>query len=185
LRGIVELQTHELKRLKQQRLDDYLDIDRRLSALGKGGTASSNTATKKPSSTVSNKTAPVPADEIKHYRGAIDLVLREKKYDQAIVQLKEHLDTYPKGRYSANAIYWLGEIYLLKNNLEQSRQWFSQLLADYPGHRKAPDGKFKLARVYHLMGDDAQSKALLNEVADSNTDASRLAKNYLRDNFGS
>src|SRR5690606_11660280 len=31
LRGIVEQQSHELRQLKQQRMDDYLDLDRRLS----------------------------------------------------------------------------------------------------------------------------------------------------------
>lgn len=36
LRGMVEEQAHELKRLKQQRLDDYLDLDRRLSKVGQG-----------------------------------------------------------------------------------------------------------------------------------------------------
>jgi tol-pal system protein YbgF len=51
LRGLVEQQSNEIKRLKQQREDDYADIDRRLSALSKGGSSAADeatTGTKKP-----------------------------------------------------------------------------------------------------------------------------------------
>ncbi|WP_246434811.1 YbgF trimerization domain-containing protein [Teredinibacter haidensis] len=181
LRGMIELQAHEIKRLKQQRLDDYLDLDRRLSALGQGKQVTSAGDAVVPEAA---QAAPAPEEEIRHYRAAIDLVLKKQQYDTAIVELKKHLATYPQGRYAANATYWLGEIYLLKGELEQSRQWFSQLLADFPGHRKVPDGKFKLGKVYHLMGDEAQARALLNEVAASSTGASKLAKSYLREHFG-
>ncbi|WP_045860867.1 YbgF trimerization domain-containing protein [Teredinibacter purpureus] len=184
LRGLVEQQTHEVKRLKQQRLDDYLDLDRRLSALGQGNAGTAVTEASQPAVS-SSVTSTAPEDEIRHYRAAIDLVLKKQQYDQAVVALKEHLTVFPRGRYAANAIYWLGEIYLLKNDLESSRQWFAQLLAEYPAHRKAPDGKFKLGKVYHLMGDEAQAKTLLNEVAASSSDAARLAKRYLREHFNS
>jgi len=184
LRGIVEQQSHELKRLKQQRLDDYLELDRRLSALGQGGVSQAEDD-QAPVRNNSGASAAAPQDELKHYRSAIDLVLKQQEYDQAIVKLQEHLARYPDGRYAGNAVYWLGEIYLLKNDLEQSRQWFVQLIDNYPSHRKVPDGKFKLGKVYHLMGNDNQAKTLLNEVAASNSDAASLAKAYLQDNFSS
>jgi len=186
LRGMMEQQAHELKRLKQQRLDDYLDVDRRLSALGQGGKPVSNgAAVNVTANTAGASTSVAPEDEIQHYRAAIDLVLKKQRYDDAIVELKKHLDVYPRGRYAANATYWLGEIYLLKDDLEQSRQWFNQLLTDYPSHRKAPDGKFKLAKVYHLLGDKEQAEILLKEVATSNTSAASLAKSYLREHYSS
>lgn len=186
LRGIVEEQAHNLKRLKQQRLDDYLDLDRRLSALGQAGGVRNDTAADADSAAVVAGSGNVaPEEEIQHYRAAIDLVLKQQRYDEAIVALKNHLKTYPSGRYAANSTYWLGEIYLLKNDLEQSRQWFTQLLAQFPRHRKVPDGKFKLGKVYHLLGNDDQAKTLLNEVAASKSDAAPLAQEYLRNNFNS
>lgn len=44
LRGLVEQQSNDIKKLKAQREEDYMDLDRRLSALSKGGasTASSH-----------------------------------------------------------------------------------------------------------------------------------------------
>lgn len=189
LRGMVEEQAHELKRLKQQRLDDYLDLDRRLSALGQGGglpqglPSEGSVASAGAQSVAAGTGSVAPQDEIQQYRSAIDLVLKKQQYDEAVVALQEHLNTYPNGRYSANAVYWLGEIYLLKNDLEQARQWFTRLMTDYPKHRKVPDGKFKLGKVYHLLGNDDQARALLNEVAATSTDAAPLARDYLRDNL--
>ncbi|TQV86115.1 tol-pal system protein YbgF [Exilibacterium tricleocarpae] len=189
LRGMVEEQAYELKRLKQQRLDDYLDLDRRLSGLGSAGTGSRSGTGGSPDSGVQTPT-PAPAqpaaqagDELQQYRKAIDLVLKQKDYDSAIAELDRYLGTYPRGRYAANAHYWLGEIYLLKNDLEQARQWFTRLLDGFADHRKAPDAKFKLGKVYDQMGDKSRAKVLLEEVAASGTDASRLARNYLAENF--
>lgn len=180
LRGIVEEQAHELRQLKQQHMDDYLDLDRRLSQSG-GAAAAPKGAT---GSTVVNG-APVAKDELSDYRAAIDLVLKQQDYDNGIVALEKHLAQYPDGRYAANAQYWLGQIYLLKNQLEQARQWFVAMLQDHPSHQKAPEAKFKLGKVYDLLGDKAQAKALLEEVAASNTNAAGLAREYLRQNFSS
>lgn len=37
LRGLVEQQANDIKKLKSQREEDYMDLDRRVSALSKGG----------------------------------------------------------------------------------------------------------------------------------------------------
>lgn len=182
LRGIVEEQGHELKRLKQQRMDDYLDLDRRISQLSQQGSGSS---------TLADTDEPIAGDvlagkgELADYRAAIDLVLKEQDYDRGIVALEKHLAEYPSGRYAGNAQYWLGQIYLLKSQLEQSRQWFAAMLKDHPDHQKAPEAKFKLGKVYDLLGDKAQAKALMEEVAASNSNAAGLAREYLKQNFSS
>lgn len=180
LRGLVEEQAHELKQLKQQRMDDYLDLDRRLSQLSQGSISATTDADPAASSG-----APVGKDELSNYRAAIDLVLKQQDYAKGIVALEQHLTDYPDGRYAANAQYWLGQIHLLQNELEQSRQWFAAMLQDHPDHQKAPEAKFKLGKVYHLLGDKAKARELLEGVASSNTSAADLAKDYLRQNFSS
>ncbi|TVZ38094.1 tol-pal system protein YbgF [Alteromonadaceae bacterium 2753L.S.0a.02] len=188
LRGLVEQQAHELKRLKQQRLDDYLDLDRRLSQLS-GTSSNAKPANSSTSTTTaasnSDTAASSSKDELKSYRDAIDLVLKKQDYDAAIVKLKEHLANFPRGRYAGNALYWLGEIYLLKGELENSRQWFVQLLTDFPNHPKEPDAQFKLGKVYYQLGDKSQSKALLQEAAKSKGNVAKLAQDYLKANFDS
>jgi len=199
LRGLVEEQSFELKRLKQQRMDDYLDLDRRVSALTKGGVASSAAGEAKapvvatnaqPSASASGPVAAnlglgsqgSPEQEAKAYRAAYDL-LKQRQVDQSITAFSDLLIAYPAGRYAGNAQYWLGEIYLLKNDYESARQWFTRLLDTFDGHRKVPDAQFKLGKVYHLLGDKEKAQLLLEQVAATNADAARLAKNYLAQHF--
>lgn len=44
LRGMVEQQANDIKRLKTQREEDYMDLDRRLGALSKGGASAAHAA---------------------------------------------------------------------------------------------------------------------------------------------
>jgi tol-pal system protein YbgF len=188
LRGLMEEQAYELKRLKQQRLDDYVNLDQRLSGLQSGtvsspeGAASTSSPATVPATAASQTTAQAP-DEMQRYRTAIDLVLRKKDYAQAVTAFNQYLRDFPQGKYAPNCQYWLGEIYLLQSDLEQAREWFSRLVTDFPEHGKAPDANFKLGTVYHKLGDTDQAKLLLSKVASGDSNASRLANSYLSENF--
>ncbi len=180
LRGLVEEQTFEINRLKQQRLDDYMNVDRRLSAISGGApTSAPKSASAVGSSTnASTTSAPAVGGEKEQYIKAFQLV-KDKNYDEAIKQYNLYLQSYPQGRYEPNVQYWLGEIYLLKGGFEQSRKWFSALIDTYPQHDKIPDAKYKLGTVYHKLGNVAKAKSLLTEVAATDTNAARLARDYL------
>lgn len=184
LRGLVEEQAFEIKKLKQQRLDDYLDLDRRVSQLSQKGVVvspgSSVSETDSQASFVSNS-----PDEMKRYKEAMNLVFKDQNYDDAAVQLTEYLNDYPSGRYSANAQYWLGEVYLKKQQLEQARQWFTKVLDEHAQHAKASDAQYKLGIVYHKLGDNARARDLLESVAQTDANAARLARDYLNSNFDS
>lgn len=194
LRGLVEEQAYELTRLKQLQMDGYVDLDQRISSLNGGAPASNGSANasakpKPASSSSSVSTAPVnvalppaTASDAEVYTAAYDL-LRERQYDAAIIALKDYLDRFPAGSYAGNSYYWLGELYLVKEKLPEAQDWFSRLLKDFPNDRKVPDSQFKLGKVYHLQGDNTQAKALLNKAASGNSDAARLARQYLQDNF--
>jgi len=188
LRGLMEEQAYELKRLKQQRLDDYVNLDRRLSSSNSGvvssseGVVSASGPEAIPATSASQTTAQAP-DEMQRYRTAIDLVLRKKDYVQAVTAFNQYLRDFPQGKYAPNCQYWLGEIYLLQSDLEQAREWFSRLVTDFPEHGKASDANFKLGTVYHKLGDLDQAKILLSKVASGDSNASRLASSYLSENF--
>jgi|SRR5690554_3530058 len=199
LRGLVEEQSFELKKLKQQRMDDYLDLDRRVSALTTGAVAPRSTYEPSPAEALSTRAnagqaassaQEIPAksvtasdaSEAEVYNAAYDL-LRQRQIDTSIAAFKDHLARFPDAEYAGNSYYWLGEIYLLKNDLPAAQQWFGDLLREFPDSRKVPDAQFKLGKVYHLQGQDNRAKELLSIVASSNSDASRLAKQYLKENF--
>lgn len=187
LRGMVEEQAHEIKRLKQQRMDDYLDLDRRIGRLS--GSGSQNPAGGSAVSGNSGRSGDVnlasdldSLSETETYRAAYQL-LRERNLEEAISAFNAYLAEYPRGNYAGNSYYWLGEIYLLKADLEQARDWFSKLLQDFPDDRKVSDAKFKLGKVHHDLGNDAKARELLQEVAGDGSDAARLARRYLEENF--
>jgi tol-pal system protein YbgF len=187
LRGLVEEQGHEISRLKQLQLDNYVDLDRRVAILS--GANPKNLDPNSSSDTTDSGAAPAAAanssengiSEVDEYKAAYDL-LRQRKVDESAAAFKDYLKAYPKGDYAGNSCYWLGEIYLLKNQLPQAREWFSKLIDGFPDSNKVPDAKFKLGKVYHLMGDKNRAKALLNEAAMGTGDSARLAKQYLKDN---
>lgn len=185
LRGMVEEQAHELSRLKQQQMDNYLDLDKRLGALPRrptGNSVDDSLNSTLPPATATNAPVSDQLGEAEVYAAAYDL-LKQRQIDSAVTAFKDHLSRFPNGAYTGNSFYWLGEIYLLKNDLPQSRDWFTKLLENFPNDRKVPDAQFKLGKVYHLLGDKARSKALLSDVAAGNGDSARLAKQYLQENF--
>lgn len=188
LRALVEEQGHQISRLKQLQLDNYVDLDRRVSFLtGNNTKANSVDAAVSPVAPVSEDaavTAPVAngLSEADEYKAAYDL-LRQRQVDQSLVAFKEYLKKYPSGEFAANSCYWQGEIYLLKNQLPQARDWFAKLLQDFPDSNKVPDAKFKLGKVYHLLGDKKRAKPLLEDAAAGLGDSARLSKQYLKDNF--
>ncbi len=206
LRGIVEEQRHALKKLKQQRLDDYLDLDRRVSQLSK-----ESLSQQAPSRQASSATGPVPSaqlpetafpntapverlpvendlqsdkpNELETYRAGIDAVLKQKDYPKGIEQFKRYLSFYPNGLYSANAKYWLGQVYLQQNALDLSQQWFNDLIAEHPNHQKTAEAQFKLGKVLHLQGDLDAAKKQLEATASLDTLSAKLARDYLNTHF--
>lgn len=174
LRGLVEVQAYEIKRLKQQRLDDYVDLDRRIVALG-GSAAKTKGETQSETGTV--------AKGEKHDYDAALALLRKRDIDASIKAFNQYLETYPNGQYAANVHYWLGETYLLQGDLEAARQAFTLLVDSYPGHRKTVDARYKLGTVYYQLGDKAKAKSLLEEVAAGTSSSARLARKYLEANY--
>jgi tol-pal system protein YbgF len=193
LRGIIDEQANLLRQLRQQQLDDYQDLDRRLGGVASPGSetaapAAITTATSRtdvPLTTQPDTTTQVvddPEAERRSYEAAYDL-LKNRNIDEAITAFSDHVARFPAGTYAANAYYWLGEIYLLQNNLPEANKAFSTVVDNFPGHRKATDAMFKLGKVLHLQGDNIKAQALLQDVAATNSTAAGLAKSYLQQNF--
>jgi tol-pal system protein YbgF len=193
LRGLVEQQAYEIKRLKQQRLDDYTDLDQRISGIYQGQVPNQG-SNQGPTIIPAGNSSPASAtqtgsvdpqqlpDERQLYTGALNLLLKDKDFDASAVQLDQYLEYFPEGLYAPNAFYWLGEIALSKQDLELSKQRFGQLIEQFPGHNKVPDAQFKLGKVYHQLGDVTSAKTLLTAAAGSGGSAANLARDYLTAN---
>lgn len=189
LRGLLEEQSYELKQLKQLQLDNYMDLDRRLSGGSRSATNSLNapavdTALPAAALAASAITSALPdsASEADVYKAAYDL-LNQKDFDGAVAAFKEHLNRFPNGNFATNSHYWLGKIAMLKKDYPQAKEWFSTLIESFPNTAKVPDAQLDLGKVYFLMGDKAKAKSILSEVAMGSSDTARLAEKFLSDNF--
>ncbi|MFK8049455.1 MAG: tol-pal system protein YbgF [Halioglobus sp.] len=192
LNGKVEEQAHELRKIKAQNLERYVDIDRRLGKATSGSVAAAAESAATTTAPVkSRKTDPSVAElpgEGEAYRAAYALV-RAKQFPEGVAAFEKFLRDFPGGKYSPNAYYWLGELNLVIKpaNLESARQSFMMLLTQYPNNNKIPDALYKLGKVQYTKGNRDKAKEFLDRVISehgtSNSSAVTLAKGFLRDNY--
>lgn len=168
LQGRLEEQSFELNKLKQQRLDDYISLDRRLAELARGGVAN------KPVAPVVD--AKQIEEEKAAYKAAYALV-KAKQYKQALAAFIAFLKQYPDGKMAPNAVYWLGSLHMLDANYEQAQLSFKDLVALYPSSPKVADALYKLAKAYQQLGNTSEAKAaLLRLISDYETSEPALVK---------
>lgn len=194
--GLIEELNYEIQRLKQQRLDDYVDLDRRISELQGTSPASTPRTTPPPSNPGATRGQP-PAnpsptnsasgavdnrDETAAYRAATPLI-NDQKWDEAIATLQGYLNDFPNGRYESDAHFWIGELYFVKGNLESARNAYQVVLNRFPNSNRFHASQYKLARTLFRLGEKERSKTLLEELAATNSDSSRQAAVFLRENF--
>ncbi|MDX9688265.1 tol-pal system protein YbgF [Halopseudomonas formosensis] len=192
LRGLLEEQEYRLKKLEQDQLDRYQDIDRRLSALSAGspapsgdsGSASPGLAPVTPSTqNQTSNTPPAEADPEREkllYEAAFEQV-RLRDFEKAEMAFNAFLRRYPQSDYAGNAQYWLGEVYLAQSDLDNAGKAFAQVISQYPGHRKEADALYKLADVERRLGNRDKAAQLYQEVLNKhgNSSAAQLARRDL------
>ena len=220
LRGLVEQLSYELQRVKQRQMDDYLDLDRRLSALLSGATpdefavdadgdlqlnidgqppavvAGANVEgldviegqpldqTLDADSQAQSAVPAINTEEIaQNYAQASNLLLKERDINAAALAFKQHVIDYPASPYTANAYYWLGEIYLLQGQDEMARQAFTLVVEQHRNHGKAMDATFKLGKIYHQLGETDRARDLLEKASKGIGGAASKAQSYLKNNF--
>ena len=193
LRGQLEVQAHDLKLLQQQQLAFYKDLDARLRnepsktakttpaadmTIGQPELPSTAAATPVISPPPANNTSHInPADEQISYLAAYELV-KNKKYDDALVAMQNFVNKYPQGGYTSNAQYWLGELYLLKKDYPAAIQHFETVLQQFPSSNKLAASQLKLGYALAAAGRKEEAIARLQKVISDypNTNTAQLAK---------
>jgi tol-pal system protein YbgF len=196
--GVIEVLQNDVARMKQENLERYQDLDRRI------GTGVAPAATPENSSSGGDLSAPgaaagasagataahapaagsEPADPAKeklYYDAAFDLI-KAKDFDKASQAFAAFLRKYPNSQYSGNAQYWLGEVNLAKGDLQGAGQAFAKVSQLYPKHAKVPDSLYKLADVERRLGHTDKVKGILQQVVSQypGTSAAQLAQRDLQ-----
>ncbi|MDX8412229.1 MAG: tol-pal system protein YbgF, partial [Mariprofundaceae bacterium] len=101
------------------------------------------------------------------------LELKSGRYDEAIASFKKFLDVYPKGNFSDQAYFWLGEGHLAQKRYNDAIDSFKMLVTTFPGSPKLPATLLKLGLAYENNGQGKEAiKAyhqLLRDHADSDS----------------
>ncbi|MEM7080846.1 MAG: tol-pal system protein YbgF [Pseudomonadota bacterium] len=166
LRGLVEEQQYQIKRLEQNSATQYRDLDRRIAGLGSAPPGTGGDAATAP------EQAPVPiaadveaaGSEREAYQQAFG-AMQAKQYDASMTAFQGVIEQYPNGQFTAPAFYWLGELHLLHTgDVELARQSFMQVINLYPDHQKAGDSLYKLGVVYSTLGEVETARDYLQRV---------------------
>jgi tol-pal system protein YbgF len=196
LRGTVEELSYQLQQIKQLQMDDYLDLDRRLIAISQ--------STPTPSSTTQQNLQPVDSQQLSQTPQnaqiateeefvvlataenmeadylAASLLLKERDFEGAIEAFKGHIQQFPESPFSANAYYWLGEVYEFQGSLDLALDSFHAVVDNYASHNKAMDARYKLGKLYHKQGDKDKALVFLQQAASTDGGAGAKAKAYIK-----
>ncbi len=194
--GAIEVLQNQVNQLKQEGLERYQDLDRRIGAgVAPAATPDNSSAGGAPSAAAggaagaaAGAAAPAassepgdPAKEKLYYDAAFDLI-KAKDFDKASQAFTAFLRKYPNSQYAGNAQYWLGEVNLAKGDLQGAGQAFAKVSQLYPKHAKVPDSLYKLADVERRLGHTDKVKGILQQVVAQypGTSAAQLAQRDLQ-----
>ena len=192
--GIIEELQNDVSRMKQENLERYQDLDRRINSGAapaatpdnSSGGGASNAAPDAAAGAAAQQPAASsepgdPAKEKLYYDAAFDLI-KQKDFDKASQAFTAFLRKYPNSQYAGNAQYWLGEVNLAKGDLQGASQAFAQVSQKYPKHSKVPDSLYKLADVERRLGHTDKVKGILQQVVAQypGTSAAQLAQRDLQ-----
>ncbi|QBF25627.1 tol-pal system protein YbgF [Pseudomonas tructae] len=194
--GIIEELQNDVSRMKQESLERYQDLDRRIGSgvapaatptnSPAGGEAAAGAAAGAAGAATGQQPAASsepgdPAKEKLYYDAAFDLI-KAKDFDKASQAFNAFLRKYPNSQYAGNAQYWLGEVNLAKGDLQGAGQAFAKVSQLYPKHNKVPDSLYKLADVERRLGHTDRVKGILQQVVTQypGTSAAQLAQRDLQ-----
>ncbi|MGX1176571.1 tol-pal system protein YbgF [Pseudomonas sp. R151218B TE3479] len=194
--GVIEELQNDISRMKQESLERYQDLDRRIgSGVAPAATpensptggdlnapgAAAGAGAAAPAAPAAGGEPADPAKEKLYYDAAFDLI-KAKDFDKASQAFAAFLRKYPNSQYAGNAQYWLGEVNLAKGDLQGAGQAFAKVSQLYPKHAKVPDSLYKLADVERRLGHADKVKGILQQVVAQypGTSAAQLAQRDLQ-----
>ncbi|MDP3584817.1 MAG: tol-pal system protein YbgF [Thiobacillus sp.] len=160
LRGLAEMQQHQLETLGKRQNDLYADLDQRLADLTKAA---------QPAATADGVAVPAgtpPADAStasRNYETALAL-FREANYPGAIAGFGSFLKAHPDSELAANAQYWIGYSYYALKDYKTALAQQQKLVATYPGNPKVPDALFNIATNQIALEQTAAARKTLEEI---------------------
>ena len=195
LRGDIDLLNHELKQIKKQQKDIYIDLDQRIQGvveqvsviqvapMAPAGSFSGESGGGFDVSQDENLSPEATQDAFskeQDYQNALNL-LKIGKHQEAIEAFQVYLVSYPSSDLAANAQYWMAEAYYVLKDYESAVVHFNKVIDTYPSSRKVADAHLKMGYSYYELKKWQDAKLMLDKVIADHpgSTASRLASRRL------
>lgn len=179
LRGETETHAHKLDQIVNRQRELYIEIERRLESIQ--GQSAPQIIEPTTSTTLDQSYGESSLSENEAYDQAVNLILKERRYDDAIPEFEGFISKFPNSVYIANAHYWLGQLLFNKSEFAKAEQHFDRVISFYPDSNKRSDAMLKQGTVMQRLGKQDEAKKLfeqvISEYPDSN--AANLATSRL------
>lgn len=172
LRGTTEEQGYKIEKMLQRQRELYQEIEERVSSAYSQPTSVSPEAVDSAASPISSNLSENDA-----YDRAVQMIMQDKRYEQAIPQFQAFLGQYPDSVYVPNAHYWLGQLLSMKSDDDTAKTHFAAVVEQFPNSNKRPDAMLKLATVHQKQNNIPEAKKILQSLIEQYPDstAAKLA----------
>jgi len=197
LRGQLEVQSHEMEKLKARNRDLTNDLDQRIRHLERRGVGAATGAVEPASGPVPTASVPTPAagprsggtaapvarpsaTDQEDYDAAFAL-MKQGFYERAAKSFREFIDQHPTSPLAGNAQYWIGEASYYVRNFKVAVDEFQRVLSKYPSNGKVPDAMLKIGYSHYELGDYGKARDSLTKVVKQypNTTVAKSAEGRL------
>lgn len=197
LQGKLDVQQHQIDQLDKQMRTFYSDLDKRVSnssdeqqPVAEQVSEQTETTTESASESASESVSDSASDsaqetpsvdkEVENYQAAFGLV-KSKQYADAIRSFQKYLNEYPKGKYSANVHYWLGQLYAISGEEAKAVVEFDVVINNYAKSNKVPDAMLALGNVAYEQSEWQQARDWWQKIVEQSPDtsAARIAQNRI------
>jgi len=172
LRGLIEELSYQLSQMSADQKTRYLDLDQRLGELVRIQRDAIAVKPTPPSpSAVRGGFEPTPigqgtAPEISDqdaYNAAFEMI-RERKFEEALVALDSFVKAYPDSKLVLDARFWRGQVFDVLGRDQEAIETFKGLTLAAPDYRRILQVKVKLGKLLIKNQDVINGRKILQEV---------------------
>jgi TolA-binding protein len=172
LRGLIEELSYQLSQMSADQKTRYLDLDQRLGELVRiQKDAVAVKPTQPNASAVRGGFEPSPATQVAvpeisdqdAYNTAFEMI-RERKFDEALVALDSFVQVYPDSELVLDARFWRGQVFDVLGRDQEAIETFKGLTLAAPDYRRILQVKVKLGKLLIKNQDVINGRKILQEV---------------------
>ncbi|MCR9385921.1 tol-pal system protein YbgF [Vibrio metoecus] len=179
LRGQIEKNNYDMQQMLQRQRELFVELDRLRGELKTPSAASQLPVSG--SDDTAQGTFSSDANEQAAYQNAVDLILKKRDYAGAIAAFQKFQTDYPNSTFSANASYWLGQLYFAKKDDKEAAKSFIAVVSQKDSNKRA-DALVKLGDIAKRNNNAEQARKFYQQAIDEYPDSAsaKIAKESLK-----